>query len=171
VALEQAIEDAQHRGLVTVDEVGAYFSARRRRGLPGSDRAGRWLAGAAPGRAPRESGLEQRLFDALAAIGMPLPVPQLPVTLLDGRVVRLDGGYPEIRLGLEIDGAWFHDGVRQAEWDAWRDGALGEVGWQVHRVKERPLLDDDRACALRIARIYAERAPLFGVPIPRFAAR
>ena len=67
-------------------------------GWRGSSTLRRVLAQRAPGSSPQDSHLEVRLGRALVAAGLPAPVPQHPIPLDDGVVVRADLAYPSLRL-------------------------------------------------------------------------
>jgi hypothetical protein len=67
--------------------------------------------------------IEEAAWQDIRCMGLPL-WPQLPV----GRFM-LDFGNPVLKVGLECDGARFHNAVR----DAARDQALAQMGWRIYR--------------------------------------
>ena len=86
-----------------------------------------------PGYDPGDSELESRALLALADAGLPAPVQQHRVRLQDGRRVRIDLAYPELRLAIELDG-WEHHGRRVAfDRDRERANLLVLLGWRVFR--------------------------------------
>ena len=48
-------------------------------------------------------------------------------------VARLDGAYPDRRLGLEFDGQGVHGAVRAIFHDRWRQNRLLALGWTLLR--------------------------------------
>lgn len=99
-----ALEDAMRRGLVTAAELAA--AARRLARTPGIIRARERLRAADPrSQSPLETDARMRLADA----GLPPPEPQMQVVLPDGRSAFIDLGYPEHRVGIELDGRAWHE--------------------------------------------------------------
>ncbi|MGX5655069.1 endonuclease domain-containing protein [Geodermatophilus nigrescens] len=77
-----------------------------------------------------ESPQETRLRLLLGRSGLPAPVPQVTVRV-DGRfVARVDLAWPELRVGVEYDGAW-HAEPGQFARDRRRLNALQAAGWTV----------------------------------------
>ncbi|GAB2925753.1 DUF559 domain-containing protein [Rhodococcus aerolatus] len=119
------LDDALRRGLVTRTDLQA---AARGRGLPGVG-----------SRVARADGLAESILEtaarlALGDAGVPLPVPQLVVRDASGAAVaRLDGGYPELRLALELDGRSVHSAPAAVFRDRRRQNALEALGWRVLR--------------------------------------
>ena len=75
-----------------------------------------------------ESGLEMRVLRAIVNAGLPEPVQQYQVHIGD-RWRRIDLGYPELKLAIEVDG-WTHHGLRSAfDADRARDNDLAIIGW------------------------------------------
>jgi hypothetical protein len=75
-----------------------------------------------------ESGLEMRVLRAIVGAGLPEPVQQHSVQI-GGRLCRIDLAYPELKLGIEIDG-WTHHAPRSAfDADRARDNELEVIGW------------------------------------------
>lgn len=78
-----------------------------------------------------ESPMESRVRLFLVLAGLPRPVAQYEVRDRDGHLcARLDLAYPEIRLGIEYDGAFHRD-----QWpaDIARQNALLAQGWHLLR--------------------------------------
>ncbi|WP_127783490.1 hypothetical protein [Rhodococcus sp. X156] len=123
------VDDALRRGLLTRAQLRATVEVRR--GGPGEARAAERI-GQADGLA--ESILETASRLALADAQVPLPVAQLEVHDADGRLIgRLDGGYPQLRLGLELDGRSVHSAPEAILRDRFRQNALEAAGWRVLR--------------------------------------
>jgi hypothetical protein len=105
-----------------------------------------------------ESLMETRTRLVFVLRGLPAPVPQYEVRLLDGRVARLDLAWPDVppgrrKLAVEYDGAE-HRTIAGQNRDHFRDAALDAVGWEVIHVSSAPVLDPVAADALaaRVAR-------------------
>jgi very-short-patch-repair endonuclease len=75
-----------------------------------------------------ESGLEMRVLRAIVNAGLPEPVQQYRLRIGE-RWCRIDLGYPELKLAIEVDG-WTHHAPRSA-FDAYRarDNDLALIGW------------------------------------------
>jgi hypothetical protein len=90
---------------------------------------------------PRAESLpETRLRLGLLDRGVPPAVPQYRVVLPDGERVRLDLAWPHVKVGLEYDGPE-HRTIAGQNRDAFRDGHLGDLGWDITRVTSAMLLD------------------------------
>lgn len=135
-AFERAAEDAWHRGLVTPASATSYLQRIRRQGRTGVARFERWLEKANGQARPATTGLEQLLADLARSAGLPEPVRQHPLHLLDGRVVRLDLAWPAIRFALEPGHSWWHGGDAAQRADQDRDRACAAAGWQIARFDE-----------------------------------
>lgn len=139
--LEEAVDDALCRRLVTLDRL-----RRRARELCGPGRAGsavlgRVLATWEGGAAPQEVA-EARLVRRLVHAGLPPPATQVEV-YDDGRfVARLDVAWPERRLGVELDGFRWHGGPRAFERDRHRRNRLVAVRWTIFQATPDDLLGD-----------------------------
>jgi very-short-patch-repair endonuclease len=101
-----------------------------------------------------ESPMESRIRLALVLGGLP-PQVQVPV-VVGGRILRVDLGYPEVRLGVEHDGA-HHREAGQARRDLVREAELAAAGWKIIRfdaatVLHRPHLIVVRTRAAILAR-------------------
>jgi very-short-patch-repair endonuclease len=61
------------------------------------------------------------------------------------------GGMPEVRVAVEIDGAYWHDqDPKRIERDRARDRYLSMQGWRVMRFSEREVNADAHACAKQV---------------------
>lgn len=80
--------------------------------------------------------IEMQAWCVIRSIGRVVLYPQFPV----GKYV-LDFGNPCNRIGLEIDGKQFHNGVR----DQKRDEELAKLGWVIYRItgKEMYFVDTE----------------------------
>ena len=89
--------------------------------------------------------------------GLPPPVQQHRVVLLDGRRVDLDAAWPQARVAVELDGAAFHGSRDQRERDLRRDTALAAPGWVVLRFSYRRLTTDPEGCRREIEAVLRRR--------------
>lgn len=103
---------------------------------------------------PRAESLpETRLRLGLLDRGVPPGIPQFRVVLATGERVRLDLAWPAAMLALEYDGPE-HRTVAGQNRDAFRDGRLRDLGWEIWRVTSAMLLDAQAfdELAARVAR-------------------
>lgn len=124
--VESALEDALMRGLVTFALLTATLE---RLGGPGRNGAGVLRALVEerdPATAPTQSMMEDLLFRVVRRGGLPAPVRQFEVA-----GVRLDGAYPDIRLGLEADGRIWHGGRLDVQRNSDKANRLLAHGWRV----------------------------------------
>jgi hypothetical protein len=133
---ERAAEDAWHLGLVAPPDAAAYLARIRRSGRSGVAAFEEWVERVSTWSRPATTGLEQLLADLAGAAGLPEPVRQHPLVLLDGSTVHLDLAWPDRRLALEPGHSWWHGGDRRQRADQERDRACGEIGWHVMRFDE-----------------------------------
>jgi hypothetical protein len=90
---------------------------------------------------PRAESLpETRLRLGLHERGVPAGIPQFRVVLLTGERIRLDLAWPLVKLALEYDGPE-HRTIAGQNRDAFRDGHLRDLGWDVIRVSSAMVLD------------------------------
>ena len=124
--VESALEDALMRRLVTL---ALLTGTLERLGGPGRTGAGVLRALVEerdPATAPTQSMLEDLLFGVLRRGGLPAPVRQYEVA-----GVRLDGAYPDIRLGLEADSRIWHGGRLDVQRNSDKANLLLAQGWRV----------------------------------------
>ncbi len=124
--VESALEDALMRRLVTFALLTATLE---RLGGPGRNGAGVLRALVEerdPATAPTQSMLEDRLFQLLRRAGLPEPVRQYEVA-----GVRLDGAYPDRRLGLEADSRIWHGGRLDVQRNSDKANILVAHGWRM----------------------------------------
>jgi very-short-patch-repair endonuclease len=126
LVVESALEDALMRRLVTFARLA---NTLERLGGPGRDGAGVLRALVEerdPATAPTQSMLEDLLFRVLRRGRLPDPVRQYEVA-----GVRLDGAYPDVRLGLEADSRIWHGGRLDVQPNADKTNVLLAHGWRV----------------------------------------
>ena len=128
LVVESALEDALMRRLVTFQLLTATLE---RLGGPGRNGAGVLRALVEerdPATAPTQSMLEDMLFRVVRRGRLPEPVRQYEVA-----GVRLDGAYPDIRLGLEADSRIWHGGRLDVQRNTDKANILLAHGWRVLR--------------------------------------
>lgn len=131
--VEGAMEDALYRGLVTVAGLRRLLARAGERGRNGTAVLRQLVAERSDLQKPTESPLEDAIVRVLRDHGLPAPVRQHPVTVGDGRVVRIDLAYPEVRLGVEADGRRWHSGRADFSHDRDRTNLLASAGWTILR--------------------------------------
>lgn len=98
-----------------------------------------------------ESILETAGRLALRDAKLPLPVPQYKVYSPDGRfVARLDGAYPEKRLGIEYDGQGTHGRPEALLHDRQRQNELVALGWSILRFTWWDVVQDPSRFVARV---------------------
>jgi hypothetical protein len=155
---ERAAEDMWHLGLVSPEEAAFYLADIRRRGRAGVSALERWLERANSWQRPSQSGLERDLIDLVVAAGLPEPVRQHPLRLLNGDLIHIDMAWPDIRFGVEPGHTWWHGGDLKVRSDQARDRACTEIGWHVVRFDE--VSAREPGTASQIARMYRQQATL-----------
>lgn len=143
------IDDAMRRGLCGRADIISVV--RTWRGGAGCGTALRRVR-EADGRS--ESVLETAGRLALLDGGVRLPVAQYEVRASDGRLVaRLDGAYPEHKLGLEYDGGKVHGAVDALYRDRARQNELARMGWTLLRFTWWDVTGDTRRFVRTVADI------------------
>jgi predicted transcriptional regulator of viral defense system/very-short-patch-repair endonuclease len=94
------------------------------------------LADRLPGYDPGDSDLETRVLRVLVGAGLPVPRQQVPVKV-GGRRFKLDLAYPDVRVGIELDGWETHGNFTAFHGDRERDALLASAGWVVTHFSAR----------------------------------
>ncbi len=132
----RALDDALRRKLVSLTRMRAVFDDLATRGRRRSTVMRTLLAERGPQFHPGGSDPEVRMIRTLVAAGLPQPVQQYRVRIA-GKTYRLDGAYPDYRVGFEYEGFEFHIG-RSAFDDRYeRDRLLKRAGWLIVYVTSR----------------------------------
>ncbi|MCE9621579.1 MAG: hypothetical protein K8R99_04440 [Actinomycetia bacterium] len=82
------------------------------------------------------SDLEQRVLGEIERQSLPTPAAQCPVALPAGQTIHLDFGWPEWKVGLEVDDPTWHEGSRERHRDAHRDRKATTLGWAIVRISK-----------------------------------
>lgn len=126
-------------------------------GRPGRAGAGvlrRVCEARAIGDAVADSEVEATLADVLVAHGLPVPEHH-HVVRLGAVAFELDFAYPDLRVGIEVDG-WASHGTRVAfERDRWRLNLLRQYGWVVLQFTTTMVLSTPREVAEQVAAVVA----------------
>lgn len=135
--LTEVFAHALHEGIVTVDALNTEIvRCARSRGLPTVRDALARLAPDDPrARARRERSTARLLRDH----GLPRPHLGHQVDAGGSSRVELDLAYPEVQLGIEVDGNRWHRTPDQKRYDEIRQNRLTAVGWGVLRFGEQQL--------------------------------
>jgi very-short-patch-repair endonuclease len=138
-ALEDAVDDARRRNLVTAVKMHAMVRAKRGRGRRGLGRPQRLLEGRIGGPVSG-SGKENDLGRLMREANLPPAVRQHEIRDAGGALVaRPDFAYPDAKVAVEFDGYKFHGSRRQWERGKRRDAKLAALGWLVIPVTDRSM--------------------------------
>jgi very-short-patch-repair endonuclease len=140
--LEEALDDALRRRLVTIAWLRWRIDELKRPGKPGIGVIEALCAAREDDGKLSESILEDKLYRVLTKARLPEPVRQYEVRI-GGRVYRLDFAYPDQLIAIEADG--YASRASRSRWqqELTRQNALVEAGWLPLRftwtdVEERP---------------------------------
>lgn len=128
------LEQMLHERTCTLETMIDTFVRLSHPRRPGSTVLGDVLSSRPKWRAVLQSDLEHRVDEAIKVSGLPAPVAQCPVELPTGRTIHLDFGWPQWKVGLEVDDPSWHAGEMERHRDTSRDRKAGTVGWFVARV-------------------------------------
>lgn len=99
------------------------------------------LADHRPGTTMTRSGLEEAMLDLCRLAGLPRPLVNLHVALIDGTLVGVDFHWPVHRVVVETDSNRYHATHPKRRRDRAKDRALQLAGWIVLRVPEEDIAD------------------------------
>ncbi len=133
-AARSVLEQILHEQMCTLETVIDTVSRLYHPNRPGSRTMRAVVASKPRWQQALQSGLELRVLIEIQRHELPTPEPQCPVVLPDGSVIHLDFGWPEWKVGLEVDDPTWHSGALESRRDARRDRKATMVGWSVHRV-------------------------------------
>jgi len=125
--LARLFDEGLRRGLVS--HIGLHACVQSLPLAPGRspDRVHALLAKRIPGYDPGDSDLETDAWEALVAAGLP-PVRQHRVTV-NGRRYKLDLAYPDLKIGIELDGYDSHRTRTAFDYDRVRGNDLALAKW------------------------------------------
>jgi very-short-patch-repair endonuclease len=105
---------------------------------------------------PTESPLETRLARLLRRARLPRPVAQYEVVRDGAFVARLDFAYPELRVGIEVDGYRYHSSRSAWQRDIERANALARLDWKLLRFTSDDLAGRTKQVVREIRTTLAE---------------
>jgi hypothetical protein len=143
--LEEAVDDAVIRGLVTLDRLRA-----RRGSRPLAAVLATWTDDMP------DSLAEMRLVRRLLAAGVPQPTLQHEIWHQRTLVARLDLAWPHAKVGYELDSRRWHSSPAAHQRDMLRHNRLRALGWTVFQAGPAQLKDDGRALAVPVLARLAE---------------
>ena len=154
--VEQALDDALRRGYSFrwIQETAARL---HRPGPTGTGVLLRLLEDPARQAALPDSFFERTTARLLVDAGLPPPVLQHPVQLLDGRITRVDLAWPQVKWGIECHSRRYHFGPSRAAADHDRDHQLAIAGWQVSYLTWHQVQDPEYVADL-VRRMLVQRA-------------
>jgi very-short-patch-repair endonuclease len=133
-AVEEAMDDALRRGMVSIPLLRRRLNAIGRPGRPGIALMRSLLDARDPSVGVPESVLERRLLRTLQQAGLPSPVLQYEIRTGDRLVAVVDFAYPDARLAIEADGYRWHSGRSRWDHDRARRNRLTLLGWRIIHV-------------------------------------
>lgn len=154
--VEEALDDALTRGLVTPARLRWQLTKESRRGRAGIRVMRALLADRGVGAPLHESVLETRLARELRAAGIEGLERQHEIR--DGDfLARVDFAIPHLKIAIEADGYRWHAGRARWERDLARRNALTALGWHVLHVTARDLDDGATHLIRALRRVIAAR--------------
>ena len=156
--LENALEEALRRGLVSMARLEWQLRTEGRRGREGVAAVRELLRKRGAQSAPTESTLETRVARWFRSTRLPAPVRQHRV-LADGRfIARIDFAYPDARIAIEVMSYRWHSGRRAWMRDGERHRVLKDLGWRVVEITDEDI-------STRGSQLETEIAGLLGISL------
>ncbi|MDZ7678955.1 MAG: hypothetical protein U5K29_10430 [Acidimicrobiales bacterium] len=87
-------------------------------------------------RGVARSDLELVVIEAITGRGLPAPIVNMPLVLVNGEDIVVDLAWPRWQVAVEVDHPFWHDGVVESARDKRRDRKLTMSGWQPVRFPE-----------------------------------
>jgi hypothetical protein len=160
-----ALDQAIRHELTTVDEVLVLLQRVARRGRDGVGIIRPHLGEHLLASQFTESYLETLFFRGLSRFGIPRPEPQFRLRRADGSVVcRLDFAYPDVRLGIALDGMEFHTSRHRFQLDRAQQNEAELQGWMILRYTWWDISGGMARTADQVRKARAARTTRNGVP-------
>ena len=150
--VEEALDDALRRRIVTIPQLRRRLRDIARQGRPGVTAIRSMLEARDASSAVPESVLETRLLNLLKRHRLPAPLGQYPIHDETGLVGRIDFAWPDAKLALEGDGFRWHSGRSRFESDRLRRNRLTLLGWRVVHVTWTQMNHDPDSVAEAVRR-------------------
>jgi hypothetical protein len=173
VLVDLFVELAEELSLVELVVAGDWMVRRHRVRIKDLRRAARHASGhagrlarkaAAHVRAKVDSPMETRLRMLIVLAGLPEPVVNASVRVVDGEQVRrFDLSWPEVRVVVEYDGRHHVERIEQWEADLDRREEIDDDGWRILVVVASGIYGDPGRTVRRIHRLLQARG-LEGLP-------
>jgi hypothetical protein len=149
--VEKALERALVERLVTCGGVRLVLDDVARKGRAGAGVIRSILDGRPLGEAIPDGMLEPVMAKLLRDYGLPPAVFQHPVKH-EGRRMKIDFAYPELKIAIEVDGYVTHRTIDELQDDDERQNLLVDLGWIVLRFTWRHVHNEPDYVAERIRR-------------------
>jgi hypothetical protein len=143
-AVEEALDDALRRRMVSLARLRWRFEEIGRKGRPGVAMM-RALLDARMTAAVPQSVFETRLLRTIERSGLPRPVLQYPVRDGSRLVAVVDFAFPTELIAIEADGYRWHSGRARWEHDLKRRNRMTALGWRVIHVTWTELLQQPQS--------------------------
>lgn len=137
-AVEEALDDALRRGLVSLSRLHWRLRELGGSGRPGSAVVRKLIDARSAGEVP-QSVFETRVLRELRRAGLPPPTLQHEIRDAGGLVAVVDFAYPEQKLAIEADGYRWHSGRIKWQSDIARRNRLTALGWRLMHITWRDL--------------------------------
>lgn len=161
--LEEALDGALRDGRVDRFQLIKRHAEIRQRGRNGVGMlAGLLEARHAIAETPH-SVLERRMLRILTGAGLPEPRCQARVERGDARAAFLDLAYPQIRLGIELDGQAWHATPRQRQRDNERQNDVVLSDWKILRFTFEDITHRPEHVAALVRRALVEGAARYPI--------
>ena len=162
--LEETLDSAERDGHVDRSQLITRHAQIRQSGRNGVGVLAELLDHRHATDAMPQSVLERRMLRLLEGANLPRPQCQLRVPRADGRVAFLDLAYPEIRLGIELDGHAWHSTVRQRQRDNERQNQVVMADWKILRFTYNDVAERPEYVANEVRRALVTGAARYPVP-------
>jgi very-short-patch-repair endonuclease len=149
-AVEIALESALRRRITTIDRLLRRLEDVGGRGRRGAGVLRGILEQRDPAAPPTDSALETRFLLLVRRYRLPIPLRQQVVRDENGFVARVDFGYPDADVIIEVESRRHHLNPSDWERDLRRHNRLAAQGKRVLRITYRRMLDDPDGIAVEI---------------------
>ena len=149
--LENALEEALRRGLVSMARLEWQLRTEGRKGREGTAAVRELLRKRGAQRAATESTLETRVARWFRSTRLPPPIRQHRVVEAGRFIARIDFAYPESRVGIEAKSYRWHSGRREWVRDEKRLRDLKDLGWRVLEATDEDISNRGAALEKEIA--------------------
>ena len=128
---EYALEDVLRRRMTSIQRCHLLLDRVGGKGVSGVATFRKLMAVRGPGYRPMASVLEIDMSHIFARCKLPKPVRQHPVARPSGATAYIDFAFPELKLGIEVDGYETHSRRDRWQYDMHRENDLKYLGWTI----------------------------------------